>query len=99
MRKPMHFLLVLAVTLSVVSMGSAQAQTAETVSIAPTAKLVGTYCALGRGGVVRSRPPGAGGAVSQDDQRVVGQTGIPVRCDGKSKVLSMSVRPLPPRSS
>jgi hypothetical protein len=40
MRKPMHFLLVLAVTLSVVSMGSAQAQTAVTVSIAPTAKLV-----------------------------------------------------------
>jgi hypothetical protein len=78
-------------------MGSAQAQTAVTVSITPTAKLVrdGTVRLV----VVASYAPGhqvleAHVSVSQDDQRVVRQTGIPVRCDGRSLKSYVTVSPL-----
>jgi hypothetical protein len=67
------------------------------VSIEPEAKLVANGAV--RAVVVASCDPGhqvleAHLSVSQDNQAIFGQTGIPVRCDGKSRKYRVTVTPL-----
>jgi hypothetical protein len=97
MRRPMRFLLVLAAALGLAWAGSAQAQAAVAVAIEPKARLVGNGAV--RAVVVASCDPGRQVleghlSVTQDDQAIFGQTGIPVRCDGKSHKHRVTVTPL-----
>jgi hypothetical protein len=97
MSTPMRFLLVLVAALGLAWAGSAQAQAAVAVSIEPGAKLVGSGAV--RAVVVASCDSGhavleAHLSVSQDNQAISGQTGIPVRCDGKSRKYRVTVTPL-----
>jgi hypothetical protein len=68
-----------------------------TVAIEPRAKLVGDGAV--RAVVVASCDPGhevleAHLSVSQDNQVIFGQTGIPVRCDGRARRYRVTVSPL-----
>jgi hypothetical protein len=97
MRKPVRFLLVLAATLGLAWAGSMPAHAAVAVSIKPEAKLVANGAV--RAVVVASCDPGhqvleAHLSVSQDNQAIFGQTGIPVRCDSKSRKYRVTVTPL-----
>lgn len=97
MRTPMRFILVLVATLGLLWAGSVPAQAVVAVSIQPQAKLVA-------GGAVRTVVEVACDAgrevleahvsVTQDDQTISGQAGIPVRCDGKARKYRVTVRPL-----
>jgi hypothetical protein len=67
------------------------------VSIEPEAKLVGDGAV--RAVVVASCDPGqevleAHLSVSQDEQSIFGQVGIPARCDGKLRRYKVTVAPL-----
>ena len=97
MRKAMRFLLVLVAALGLAWTGSLPAQAAVAVSIESEAKLVVNGAV--RGVVVASCDAGhqvleAQLSVSQDNQAIFGQTGIPVRCDGKSRKYRVTVMPL-----
>jgi hypothetical protein len=97
MRTPMRFLLVLTAALGLAWAGQAPAQAAVAVTIEPGAKLVGAGAV--RLVVVASCDPGdqvleAHVSVSQDNQTIVGQTGIPLGCDGKARKYRVTVRPL-----
>jgi hypothetical protein len=97
MRTPMRLLLVLVAALGLAWAGSVPAQAAVAVSVAPDAKLV-AHGAV-RAVVVASCDPGhqvleAHLSVSQDNQAIFGQTGIPVGCDGKSRKYRVTVTPL-----
>jgi hypothetical protein len=96
MRKLTRFLVVLLAALGLAWAGSVPAQAAVAVSIEPQAKLVNGAV---RAVVVASCDAGqqvleAHLTVSQDDQAIFGQTGIPVRCDGKSRKYKVTVAPL-----
>ena len=76
--------------------GQAQAQEAVTVAIEPRAKLMGDGTV--RVVVVASCDSGdqvleAHLSVSQDDQAIFGQAGIPVRCDGRARRYRVTVSP------
>jgi hypothetical protein len=91
-----RFVVVLVVTLGLAWAGSVPAQAAVAVSIEPAAKLVANGAV--RAVVVASCDPGhqvleAHLSVSQDNQAVFGETGIPVRCDGKSRKYRVTVTP------
>jgi hypothetical protein len=93
----MRFLLVLAAALGLTWAGTAQAQAAVVVSIEPEAKLLANGAV--RAVVVVSCDPGrqvleAHLSVSQDNQAIFGQTGISVRCDGKSHKYRVTVTSL-----
>jgi hypothetical protein len=97
MRTPMRFLVLLVAALGLAWAGSVPAQAAVAVSIAPEAKLVANGAV--RAVVVASCDPGhqvleAHVSVSQDNQAIFGQTGIPVGCDGKSRKYRVTVTPL-----
>jgi hypothetical protein len=97
MRTPMRLLLVMVAALGLAWAGSVPAQAAVAVSIAPEAKLLANGAV--RTVVVVSCDPGrqvleAHLSVSQDNQVISGQTGIPVRCDGKSRKYRVTVTPL-----
>jgi hypothetical protein len=97
MRKPARLLVVLAAALGLALAGSGVAAAAVAVSIAPDAKLVANGAV--RAVVVVSCDPGdqvleAHLSVSQDDQAIFGQTGLPVRCDGKARKYRVTVMPL-----
>jgi hypothetical protein len=97
MRTPMRLLLVLVAALGLAWAGSVPAQAAVAVSVAPDAKLVANGAV--RPVVVASCDPGhqvleAHLSVSQDNQAIFGQTGIPVGCDGKSRKYRVTVTPL-----
>jgi hypothetical protein len=97
MRKPMRFLVVLVAALGLAWAGSVPAQAAVAVSIEPQAKLVANGAV--RAVVVASCDPGrqvleAHLSVSQDNQAIFGETGIPVRCDGKSRKYRVTITPL-----
>jgi hypothetical protein len=97
MKTPMRFLVVLVAVLGLAWAGSVPAQAAVAVSIEPEAKLV-TSGAV-RAVVVASCDAGhqvleAHLSVSQDNQAIFGQAGIPVRCDGKSRKYRVTVTPL-----
>jgi hypothetical protein len=97
MRTPMRLLVVLVATLGLALAGSLPAQAVVAVSIEPEAKLVANGAV--RAVVVASCDPGhqvleAHLSVSQDNQAIFGQTGIPVRCDGKSHKYRVTVTPL-----
>jgi hypothetical protein len=97
MRTPMRLLVVLVATLGLAWAGSLPAQAVVAVSIEPEAKLVANGAV--RAVVVVSCDPGhevleAHLSVSQDNQAIFGQTGIPVRCDGKSRKYRVTVTPL-----
>jgi hypothetical protein len=89
-------LLVLAAALGLTWAGSLGAQSVP-VSIGPEAKLVANDAV--RAVVVVSCDQGhqvleAHLSVSQDNQAIFGQTGIPVRCDGKSRRYRVTVTPV-----
>jgi hypothetical protein len=97
MRTPMRFLVVLVAAVGFAWAGSLPAQAAVAVSIEPEAKLLANGAV--RAVVVASCDPGhqvleAHLSVSQDNQAISGQTGIPVRCDGKSRRYRVTVTPL-----
>lgn len=97
MRTPMRLLLVMTAALGLAWAGSVPAQAAMAVSIAPEAKLLANGAV--RAVVVVSCDSGhqvleAHLSVSQDNQVISGQTGIPVRCDGKSRKYRVTVTPL-----
>jgi hypothetical protein len=97
MRTPMRLLVVLVAALGLAWAGSVPVQAAVAVSIEPEAKLVANGAV--RTVVVASCDPGhqvleAHLSVSQDNQAIFGQTGIPVRCDGKSRKYRVTVTPL-----
>jgi hypothetical protein len=97
MRKPTRFLVVLLAALGLAWASSALAQAVVAVSIQPNAKLVANGAV--RAVVVVSCDPGdpvleAHLALSQDNQAISGQAGIPVRCDGKSHKYRVTVTPL-----
>jgi hypothetical protein len=97
MRTPIRLVLVLVAALGLAWSGSVPAQAAVTVSIKPGAKLVADGAV--RAVVVASCDPGsqvleAHLVVSQDDQTISGQTGIPIRCNGKSRKYRVTVSPL-----
>jgi hypothetical protein len=97
MRTPRRFLVVLVAAVGLAWAGSVPAQAAVAVSIEPEAKLVANGAV--RAVVVASCDPGhqvleAHLSVSQDNQAIFGQTGIPVRCDGKSRKYRVTVTPL-----
>jgi hypothetical protein len=97
MRTPMRFLVILVAAVGLAWAGSVPAQAAVAVSIQPQAKLVANGAV--RAVVVASCDPGhqvleAHLSVSQDNQAIFGQTGIPVRCDGKSRKYRVTVTPL-----
>jgi hypothetical protein len=97
MRKPMRLLVVLVAALGLTWAGSVPAQAVVAVSIAPEAKLVANGAV--RAVVVASCDPGhqvleAHLSVSQDNQAISGETGIPVRCDGKSRKYRVTATPL-----
>jgi hypothetical protein len=91
-----RFVVVLVVTLGLAWVVSVPAQAAVAVSIEPGAKLVANGAV--RAVVVASCDPGhqvleAHLSVSQDNQAIFGETGIPVRCDGKSRKYRVTVAP------
>ena len=93
----MRSVLVPMAALGLIWAGSIPAQAAPVVSIQPDAKLVSGGAV--RVVVVASCDPGdqvleAHLSVSQDNQTISGQTGIPVRCDGKSRRYRVTVSPL-----
>jgi hypothetical protein len=97
MRTLRRFLAALMVIVGLAWASTVPAQAAVTVSIEPKAKLVanGAVQAV----VVVSCDQGdqvleAHLSVSQDNQTISGQTGIPVRCDGKSRKYRVTVTPL-----
>jgi hypothetical protein len=97
MRTPMRLLVVLVAALGLAWAGSVPVQAAVAVSIEPEAKLVANDAV--RTVVVASCDLGhqvleAHLSVSQDNQAIFGQTGIPVRCDGKSRKYRVTVTPL-----
>lgn len=97
MGAPRRFILVLVAAFGLVWAGSVSAQAAVAVSIEPRAKLVADGAV--RVVVVVSCDPGdqvleAHLSVSQDDQTVSGQAGIPVRCNGRSRQYRVTVAPL-----
>jgi hypothetical protein len=97
MRTSMRLLLVLVAALGLAWTGSPRAQAAVAVSIQPEAKLLSNGAV--RAVVVVTCDSGhqvleAHVSVSQDDQTIFGQTGIPVRCDGKSHKYRVTVTPL-----
>ena len=97
MRTPVRFILVLVAALGLAWSGSVPAQAAVTVSIKPKAKLVADGAV--RAVVVASCDQGrqvleAHVSVSQDNQAISGQAGIPVRCNGKSRKYRVTVAPL-----
>jgi hypothetical protein len=97
MRTPMRLLLVLVAALGMAWAGSVPAQAAVAVSIEPEAKLVADGAV--RAVVVASCDPRqqaleAHLSVSQDNEAIFGETGIPVRCDGKSRKYRVTVTPL-----
>ena len=97
MRTPMRLLLVMVAALGLAWAGSVPAQAAVAVSIAPEVKLLANGAV--RAVVVVACDPGhqvleAHLSVSQDNQVISGQTGIPVRCDGKSRKYRVTVTPL-----
>jgi hypothetical protein len=97
MRTSRRFFVVLVVALGLAWAGSVPAQAAVAVSIEAEAKLVANGAV--RAVVVASCDPGrevleAHLSVSQDNQAIFGQTGIPVRCDGKSRKYRVTVTPL-----
>jgi hypothetical protein len=97
LRKPTRFLVVLLAALGLAWAGSVPAQAAVAVSIEPDAKLVANGAV--RAVVVASCDSGqqvleAHLTVSQDNQAISGQAGIPVRCDGKSRKYRVTVAPL-----
>ena len=97
MRKPMRFLMLVVAALGLLWTGGVPAHADVTVSIEPRAKLTATGAV--RVVVVASCDPGdqvleAHLSVSQDDQTISGQAGIPVRCDGKSRKYRVAVSPL-----
>ena len=93
-----RFLVVLLAGLGLVWAGSVPAQAVVAVSIQPKAKIAANGAV--RAVVVVSCDPGdqvleAHLTVSQDDQAISGQAGIPgVRCDGKSHKYRVTVTPL-----
>jgi hypothetical protein len=97
MRTPMRLLVVLVAALGLAWAGSVPVQAAVAVSIEPEAKLVANGAV--RTVVVVSCDLGhqvleAHLSVSQGNQAIFGQTGIPVRCDGKSRKYRVTVTPL-----
>jgi hypothetical protein len=98
MRKPRCLALVIAsVLVASAWAGPPAAQAVVSVSIEPQAKLVRDGAV--RVVVVASCDPGqqvleAHLSVSQDDQGIFGQAGIPVRCDGKLRRYRVTVAPL-----
>jgi hypothetical protein len=97
MRTPVRLLVILLVAFGCVWAGSAPAQAAVAVSIEPKANLVADSAVSA---VVKVKCD-AGDQVleahlslSQDDQTIFGQAGIPVRCDGKSREYRVAVSPL-----
>jgi hypothetical protein len=96
MRKPTRVLVVLTAVLGLAWAGSVPAQAAAAVSIQSEAKLLANGAV--RAVVVASCDPGdhvleAQLSVSQDNQALSGQAGIPVRCDGKSRKYRVMVGP------
>jgi hypothetical protein len=96
MRALSRFVAVLVVALGFAWTGSVPAQAAVAASIEPVAKLV-TNGAV-RAVVVAMCDPGqqvleAHLSVTQDNQAIFGQAGIPVRCDGKSRKYRVTVTP------
>jgi hypothetical protein len=96
-RKPMRLFVVLAAAFGLALAGSVPALAAVAVSIEPDAKLVANGAI--RAVVAASCDPGdqvleAHMTVSQDNQAIFGQTGLPVRCDGKSRKYRATVTPL-----
>jgi hypothetical protein len=96
MRALMRFVVFLVVALGFAWASSVPAQAAVVVSIEPGAKLVANGAV--RAVVVASCDPGhqvleAHLSVSQDGQAILGQAGIPVRCDGKSRKYRVTVTP------
>ena len=97
MRTLMRFILVLLAGLGLAVSSSMPAEAAVTVSVKPRAKLVADGAV--RAVVVASCDPGsqvleAHVSVSQDNQAISGQAGIPVRCNGKSRKYRVTVVPL-----
>ena len=97
MTKPVRLLVVLAAVLSFALAGSALVQAAVAVSISPRAKLVANGAV--QLVVEASCDPGAvvleaHVSVSQDNQSISGQAGIPVQCDGESRRYRVTVSPL-----
>ena len=97
MRKPLRLILVPVAALALGGAGAVPAQAAVAVSIQPGAKLVadGDVRAI----VVASCDSDqqvleAHLSVSQDDQTLSGQAGIPIRCDGKSRRYRVTVSPV-----
>jgi hypothetical protein len=96
MRKPTRVLLVLAAALGLAWAGLVPAQAAVDVSIQSTASLLANGAV--RAVVVASCDSGdqvleAQISVSQDNQALSGQAGIPVRCDGRSRTYRALVGP------
>jgi hypothetical protein len=96
MRALRRFVVFLVVALGFAWASSVPAQAAVAVSIEPGAKLVANGAV--RAVVVASCDPGsqvleAHLSVSQDGQAILGQAGIPVRCDGKSRKYRVTVTP------
>jgi hypothetical protein len=96
MRALRRFVVVLVVASGFAWAGSLPAQATVAVSIEPVAKLAANGAL--RAVVVASCDPGhqvleAHLSVSQDDQAIFGQAGIPVRCDGKSRKYRVTVTP------
>jgi hypothetical protein len=97
MTKVTRLLTVLAAALGLALAGSVVVQAAVTVSIGPNAKLAPNGAV--RVIVMVSCDPGAvvleaHVSVSQDNQAIAGQTGIPVQCDGTSRRYRVMVTPL-----
>ena len=97
MTKSTRLLVVLAAALGLALAGSVAVQAAVAVSIEPNAKLAANGAV--RAVVVVSCEPGdlvleAHLSVSQDNQSIVGETGIPVHCDGQSRKYRVTVTPL-----
>ena len=97
MTKPVRLLMVLAAALGLALAGSVAVQAAVAVSVEPSAKLLPNGAV--RAVVVVSCDAGAlvleaHVSVSQDDQSIFGETGIPVQCDGQSRKYRVTVTPL-----